>query len=97
MLTDIPYGLVNLAMDAGLHAFRNPDDDGLDQLDELFNHPADYPACLAAWLVRPETIAALSSGTPHDGLAALGGFAEFVHEPATSLIHDLVDHHEEAA
>lgn len=97
LLTDIPYGLVNLAMDAGLHAFRNPDDDGLVELDELFNHPADYPACLAAWLVRPETIAALAAGVPLEGLSALGGFAEFVHEPAASLIRDLADHHEEAA
>lgn len=97
LLTDIPYGLVNLAMDAGLHAFRNPDDDGLVELDELFNHPADYPACLAAWLVRPETITALAAGVPLEGLSALGGFAEFVHEPAASLIRDLADHHEEAA
>ncbi|MGY0538001.1 hypothetical protein ACW14X_10805 [Nocardioides sp. YJ-D4] len=97
LLTDIPYGLVNLAMDAGLHAFRNPDDDGLVELDELFNHPADYPACLAAWLVRPETITALAVGVPLEGLSALGGFAEFVHEPAASLIRDLADHHEEAA
>ncbi|MFD4326514.1 hypothetical protein ACFWQC_17885 [Nocardioides sp. NPDC058538] len=97
LLTDIPYGLVNLAMDAGLHVFRNPDDDGLGELDELFNHPADYPACLAAWLMRPATITALSSGTPPDALAALGGFAEFVHEPAASLIHDLAEHREEAA
>ena len=97
LLTDIPYGLVNLAMDAGLHAFRNPDDDGLVELDELFNHPADYPACLAAWLMRPETITALAAGVPMEGLSALGGFAEFVHEPAASLIRDLADHHEEAA
>lgn len=97
LLTDIPYGLVNLAMDAGLHAFRNPDDDGLVELDELFNHPADYPACLAAWLMRPETITALAAGVPLEGLSALGGFAEFVHEPAASLIRDLADHHEEAA
>ncbi|MEU6136063.1 hypothetical protein [Nocardioides sp. NPDC047086] len=97
LLTDIPYGLVNLAMDAGLHAFRNPDDLGLGELDELFDHPADYPACLAAWLMRPETIAALAAGTPKEGLAALGGFAEFVHEPAASLIHELADHHQGAA
>ena len=70
---------------------------GWFELDELFNHPADYPACLAAWLMRPATITALSSGTPPDALAALGGFAEFVHEPAASLIRDLADHHEEAA
>lgn len=94
LLTDIPYGLVNLAMDAGLRAFRHPDD---DQLDELFTHPADYPACLAAWLVRPETIDALGAGAPLEGLAALRGFAELVHEPAASLIHDLTAHHEEAA
>ncbi|MER6972575.1 hypothetical protein ABT304_16065 [Nocardioides sp. NPDC000445] len=97
LLTDIPYGLVNLAMDAGLHAFRSPDDEALEELDELFNHPADYPACLAAWLVRPETITALAAGVPLEGLSALGGFAEFVHEPAASLIRDLADHHEEAA
>jgi hypothetical protein len=96
LLTDVPHGLVNLAMDAGLHAFRHPDNDALDQLDELFNHPADYPACLAAWLVRPETIDALTAGVPLEGLAALGGFADFVHEPAASLIRDLADHHEEA-
>jgi hypothetical protein len=96
VLTDIPYGLVDLAMDAGLHAFRHPDEE-TDDLDELFDHPADYPACLAAWLVRPATINALRGGAPLEGLAALGGFAEFVHEPAASLIRDLVDHHQEAA
>ncbi|MBC7276237.1 hypothetical protein [Nocardioides sp.] len=96
LLTDIPYGLVDLAMDAGLHAFRHPDEE-LDDLDELFEHPTDYPACLAAWLVRPATVNALRGGAPLEGLAALGGFAEFVHEPAASLIRDLVDHHQEAA
>lgn len=97
LLTDVPYGLVNLAMDAGLHAFRHPDEDGPDELDELFDHPADYPACLAAWLVRPETITVLGAGVPVAGLAALGGFAEFVHEPAASLIHALADHLRDAA
>ncbi|WP_328527420.1 hypothetical protein OG984_16730 [Nocardioides sp. NBC_00368] len=94
LLTDIPHALVGLAMDAGLHAFHDPDD---EELAEMFTHPADYPACLAAWLVRPETINALRAGVPAEGRAALVGFAEFVHEPAASLIHDLVDHHQEAA
>lgn len=96
MLTDVPYGLVDLAMEAGLRAFRHPgQEDG--GLDELFDHPTDYPACLAAWLVRPGTVEALRAGVPLEGLSALGGFAEFVHEPAASLIRDLTDHHEEAA
>ncbi|MFI5626791.1 hypothetical protein ACIA03_25255 [Nocardioides sp. NPDC051685] len=94
LLTDIPHALVNLAMDAGLHAFHHPDD---EELAELFTHPADYPACLAAWLVRPETITALRAGLPPEGRAALVGFADFVREPAAGLIRDLVDHHEEAA
>jgi hypothetical protein len=94
LLTDIPHALVNLAMDAGLHAFHHPDD---EELAELFTHPADYPACLAAWLLRPATIRALRGGLPPEGRAALLGFLDFVLEPAASLIRDLVDHYEEAA
>ncbi|WP_141782085.1 hypothetical protein [Nocardioides albertanoniae] len=89
LLTDIPYALVTLAMDAGLHAFHHPDD---GDLDELFTHPDDYPACLAAWLVQSGTIKALSAGIPAEGRAALDSFVELVPEPAAGLIHDLTDH-----
>ena len=86
LLTDIPYAVVNLAKDAGLHAFHNPDD---GDLDELFTHPADYPACLAAWLVQPGTIKALGAGLPAEGVTALRAFADLVPEPAAGLIDDL--------
>ncbi|MGH3350239.1 MAG: hypothetical protein ACRDPS_06185 [Nocardioides sp.] len=94
LLTDIPYALVTVAMDAGLHAFHHPDD---EELDELFTHPADYPACLAAWLVRPETIKALDAGIPPEGLAALEAFVELVPDPAASLIRDLALRNRSAA
>lgn len=94
LLTDLPHGLINLAMDAGLHAFHHPDD---EELGELFSHPADYPACLAAWLVRPETIEALAEGAPREAISVLKGFIGYVHEPAAGLIRDLAQRSRSAA
>ena len=94
LLTDIPYALVTLAMDAGLHAFHHPDD---NELDELFTHPDDYPACLAAWLVQPKTIKAFDVGIPPKGLTALSAFVELVPEPAAGLIRGLAPRNRSAA